>query len=193
MYVSQCYVHWNHGGTTVWVFVCLCFPVCEQKGACFASSKSMSPWGNVEPETKSERDWEKRNPVSEPWANPSCSLPPLCNLSFSLINISIEWNLCKTVTERRNQTLDSQLTARHKLMRARIINLGPLGRSKHVFQNNTSSFFYQIKYNVQIHSEIERGEYESLSTQQWGDLSSLLKRVAALSIRLPTYSAPQLL
>lgn len=36
------------------------FCECEQKGACSASSKSMSPQGNVEPETKSERDLEKK-------------------------------------------------------------------------------------------------------------------------------------
>lgn len=35
---------------------CFCFLVCEQKRACFASSKSMSPRGNVEPETECERD-----------------------------------------------------------------------------------------------------------------------------------------
>lgn len=62
VYVYQC-VH---------VCVCVClwlgFLVCEHKGACFASSKSMSPRGNVEPTTKNKRDWEQKG---KPWANPS--------------------------------------------------------------------------------------------------------------------------
>lgn len=42
---------------------CMCVRacvVCEQKGACFASSKSMSPRGNVEPETKSKSNSKRK-------------------------------------------------------------------------------------------------------------------------------------
>lgn len=41
------------------MFVRACV-VCEQKGACFASSKSMSPRGNVEPETKSKSNSKRK-------------------------------------------------------------------------------------------------------------------------------------
>lgn len=75
---------WLTGACTCFSVCAFCVRVCmcvfvfshvhEHKGACFASSKSMSPRGNVEPESKSGRDCKEK---SEPWANRFCSPSPL--------------------------------------------------------------------------------------------------------------------
>lgn len=133
------------------VCVCLCFLVCEQKGACFAASKSMSPWGNEEPETKSESDWERKKDRERERASPGqthFALFPLSNLSFFALRLNTFSSkiclkmFCKKKSLKMLNYHSWILTPASSYMLIRVRNLAPLfnlpqciqgwNRSKHV-------------------------------------------------------------
>lgn len=84
--LNLCTVLWRDWKTTLFVRECVCvFLSASRKGACSACSKSMSPRGNVEPETKSKSDLEEREDSEKDRGSPGqthFTSPPTSNLSF---------------------------------------------------------------------------------------------------------------